>query len=218
MSHPKSHKVRSLGDTWVHVVEWGHQLIPDQPVIAVNWFNTRSLWLYHIYNLLASAPLKRVGGKSLFKGRLRYRIHGDSEAARSTVLLVFYPSVQDFLRLMGNRYFAFVGLLRMLAVRDFTFGLTQPVPGTNIDFDDLGDKQYICQYANSATDGLSDGNNQSSSSFYSGQVVATIATGDETRPVSPVPCLMSHFDLADASSVAVHDDSSLFSGIFERID
>ncbi|MDA2910832.1 hypothetical protein MYX04_07875 [Nitrospiraceae bacterium AH_259_D15_M11_P09] len=50
------------------------------PLFAINWFNTRSLWLYNIYNKLASRSLFRVGGKVLFKGRVTETLLGLPEA------------------------------------------------------------------------------------------------------------------------------------------
>ena len=37
-------------------------------VYAVNWFNTRSAWLYDFYNLIAARSVLAVGGVPILKG------------------------------------------------------------------------------------------------------------------------------------------------------
>ena len=95
------------------------------PLFAINWFNTRSLWLYNIYNKIASRSLSRVGGKVLFKGRVTETLLGSPDDARQILLIVNYPSGARFLDLLSDRFFQVTSLLRMAAVRDFSFALNQ---------------------------------------------------------------------------------------------
>jgi len=95
------------------------------PLFAINWLNTRSLWLYNIYNLLASRSLFRVGGKVLFKGRVTETLLGSSDDAREVLLIVNYPSGVCFLDLLSDPFFQAISLLRMAAIRDFSFVLNQ---------------------------------------------------------------------------------------------
>jgi len=95
------------------------------PLFAINWFNTRSLWLYNIYNIIASRSLFKVGGKVLFKGRVTETLLGSPDDAREVLLIVNYPSGVAFLDLLSDRFFQATSLLRMAAVRDFSFALNQ---------------------------------------------------------------------------------------------
>ena len=95
------------------------------PLFAINWFNTRSLWLYNIYNKIASRSLFGVGGKVLFKGRVTETLLGSPDDAREVLLIVNYPSGVAFLDLLSDRFFQATSLLRMAAVRDFSFALNQ---------------------------------------------------------------------------------------------
>ena len=95
------------------------------PLFAINWFNTRSLWLYNMYNAFASPSLSRVGGKVLFKGRVTETLLGSPDDARQILLIVNYPSGARFLDLLSNQFFQVTSLLRMAAVRDFSFALNQ---------------------------------------------------------------------------------------------
>ena len=218
------HKTRALGSTWVHVVPAGVGPREDEPVFAVNWFNVRSLMLYQIYNLLAAKLLRTVGGEPMFKGRLVRRIHGSEDLERSTLLIVRYPSIQSFLRLMGNRYFNVIGILRMLAVRDFSFGLTQPSGTQDYEPDRRVAECYLVRH-NGEQEPLS----LQAIDIYSGTVVATLGTGSEELASTHIPCLMNQFAISELSSKetttlprvsgeeAATADSG-FAGLFRRID
>jgi len=99
------------------------------PLFAINWFNTRSLWLYNFYNWVASRSLFKVGGKVLFKGRVMETLLGSPEDRREILLIVNYPSGERFLDLLSGRFFQITSLLRLAAVRDFSFVLNQRIDG-----------------------------------------------------------------------------------------
>ena len=100
-----------------------------QPLFAINWFNTRARWLYNLYNRIAAGSVFRIGAKVFFKGRLVRTLMGPSKAARSTLLIVNYPSGERFLDLLSGRFFQITSVLRMLAVRDFSFVLNARADG-----------------------------------------------------------------------------------------
>lgn len=104
----------------------------NKPLFAINWFNTRSLWLYNVYNAVASRSLFKVGGRVLFKGRVIETLLGSPEDARENLLIVNYPSGERFLDLLSHRFFQFTSLLRMAAVSDFSFVFNQRVDGPNL--------------------------------------------------------------------------------------
>ena len=96
-----------------------------QPLYAVNWFNTRIEWMYHLYNTLAHGSVKNAGGKAIFKARVKERICGQDELERAFILLVRYPDGNSFKRLMEYPFFKAISILRMLSAKDFTFGFTK---------------------------------------------------------------------------------------------
>jgi uncharacterized protein (DUF1330 family) len=112
------------------VLEGGaHEAALGHPLFAINWFNTRSLWLYDVYNAAAAGSVLKVGATVFFKGHLIETLAGNDEEARRVLLIVNYPSGERFLELLSGKLFQVVSLLRTLAVRDFSFALNQRVDG-----------------------------------------------------------------------------------------
>lgn len=91
------------------------------PLFAINWFDARPAWVYHVYNLLASSRLTKIGGKALFKGRVAHQLSGDESLARQHLLIVNYPSADHFLNLVADKVFQVFSVLRMMSVRRFSF-------------------------------------------------------------------------------------------------
>ena len=98
----------------------------DKQLIAVNWFDTRIEWLYHLYNYLASRSVLKVGGRPLFKAKTVNDIRSNN-GKRSIMLIVQYPDGTAFKQLLESTYFKIVSLLRMRAVKSFTFSFTHAV-------------------------------------------------------------------------------------------
>jgi len=103
-----------------------------EPLFAINWFNTRAMWLYNLYNAIAARSVFRVGASVFFKGRVTETLLGSEDASRQMLLIVDYPSGERFLDLLSNRYFQVTSLLRMAAVRDFSFVLNARADGPNL--------------------------------------------------------------------------------------
>lgn len=97
----------------------------NEPLYAINWFSTRMEWLYHLYNFLALKSVLKIGGKAFFKGKITKTILDESFAERELILIVYYPSGNNFKALMEGTYFKIVSLFRMLSVKEFSFGFTQ---------------------------------------------------------------------------------------------
>ena len=91
------------------------------PLFAINWFDARPAWLYHLYNFLASSQLKKIGGKPFFKGHVTRTLSGDDTLARKHLLIINYPSAEHFLNLVSGKVFLAISVLRMLSVRRFSF-------------------------------------------------------------------------------------------------
>lgn len=97
----------------------------ESPLFAINWFDTRIALIYHLYNLLAASRVFKIGGKALFKGKCLEKISGSPDLARDYLLIVNYPSGHRFLDLLADRQFQLMSVLRMAAVKRFSFVLHQ---------------------------------------------------------------------------------------------
>lgn len=95
----------------------------ESPLFAINWFDTRLAWVYHFYNWLASSRVFKIGGKVFFKGKNVQTVSGNQSLARKFLLIVNYPSGHAFLDLLSDRVFQIVSLVRILAVKQFSFVL-----------------------------------------------------------------------------------------------
>ena len=100
-------------------------LTDNEETYAINWFNTKSQWLYDLYNFLAAGSVIEVGGKPFMKGRLVNKLYGESRAQRTVLLIVRYPSVLRFKNMLESKMFQAVSILRSLAVSGFTFGFSK---------------------------------------------------------------------------------------------
>ena len=118
----------------VHITALQADFDIDKPVYALNWFNSRQLWLYNFYNLLAARSVLNVGGIPFFKARVATALYGNEADCRSVLLIVRYPGVSHFKTMLQSRYFQLVSIIRGLAVAQFTFGFS-----TRIDIQDTGE-------------------------------------------------------------------------------
>jgi len=99
----------------------------NEPLFAINWFATKMEWLYHFYNLLAAKSVFKVGGKPIFKGKITEIIMDQYSGDRDLLLIVKYPGGQEFKTMLESTYFKLVSILRIAAVKNFTFGFTHPL-------------------------------------------------------------------------------------------
>ena len=103
-----------------------------EPLFAINWFNTRANWLYNLYNLIAASSVFQVGAAPFFKGHVTETLLGSADASRQLLLIVNYPSGEKFLDLLSGRYFQVTSVLRMAAVKNFSFVLNARVDGPTL--------------------------------------------------------------------------------------
>ena len=104
----------------------------ETPLFAINWFDTRVAWIYHLYNRLAAVRVHRIGGKVFFKGRVSEQVGGNPDLGRSYLLIVNYPSAERFLDLAADRVFQALSVLRISAVQNFSFVLNRRIGGTQL--------------------------------------------------------------------------------------
>jgi uncharacterized protein (DUF1330 family) len=170
-----------------------------KPVYAINWFNTRFLWLYNFYNMLGSVSVKKVGGTPIFKGRVKTVLHGEADHRRDVVLLVNYPAIENFRQMLESRYFQLVSVLRMLAVKEFTFGFSKPTIKVSGFTATNENKVYAMHHYQGDID-IAESvvkiiENSSVGIFYSGRITSLLFAGDEQ-----VPCLMTGMILLEADN------------------
>lgn len=95
----------------------------ESPLFAINWFDTRIAIVYHLYNWLAASRVFKIGGKVFFKGKCQQSILGNADLARHYLLIVNYPSGHRFLELLSDKLFQLMSVLRIAAVKRFSFVL-----------------------------------------------------------------------------------------------
>ena len=125
-------RAKIFGQMFVSIKRLDSNISWEQSVYAINWFDAWQLQLYNFYNLLAGRSVSKVGGVPLFKGRLLSKLYGSDEDQRQILLLVRYPAPDNFRRMVANPFFKVVSLLRMIAVRKFTFCLSHVLIEENI--------------------------------------------------------------------------------------
>ena len=109
----------------------------SQNLYAINWFNASPAWLYHLYNKLASRSVIKVGGRPLFKANVTESLLSD-KGKRQILLVVKYPDGNAFKKLLESTYFKLVSVLRIMAVKRFTFSFTKPIGDIKIE------QRYAC--------------------------------------------------------------------------
>lgn len=165
------------------------------PVYAINWFNTRRLWLYNLYNIAAAGTAIRAGGRPLFKGRIIDVLLGDDEERREMLLIVSYPSVRHFMGMLESTWFKLVSVLRLLSVDKFTFGFTQRMSSGVETRDNNKHKVYAIHHYRAAEDlthkleALLE--SEKVEIYYAGKTSALLYSGDSQQATQQVPFLMS---------------------------
>ena len=182
------------GRTRVYIKRTDKKLRFDEPVYAINWFDTKARLLYDFYNLLAVQSVKAVGGAPFFKARLKKILHGEEAHRRDVLLVVRYPSLEKFKTMLESTFFHIVSLIRVMAVRDFTFGFTKRCddgPETAVrnsktayavhhfkgDRGALGEIEKICDPSDVEP-------------VYAGAMGALLSPGNVESMGEEVPCLM----------------------------
>ena len=189
----------------------------NQPVYAINWFNTRSLWLYNVYNFLGSFSVKKVAGSPFFKARVNEVLYGEEEYQRSVLLIVNYPALENFKQMAENLYFKLVSLLRIAAVKEFTFGFSRRTDAGEYDVqNNQNDKAYVIHHYRADKDIMPQlerlVHRHDVIVLFSARISALLFSGDATQPNEQIPCLMDGIVLLSADNVsqiknAVADDN-----------
>lgn len=211
----------------------------DEPVYAINWFDTKTSWTYDFYNVLAVRSVRAVGGAPFFKGRLQKVLLGKEEHRRDVLLVVRYPALRNFKTMLENKYFLLVSILRMAAVKDFTFGFTKRRDeGAGLSPMDVGGEDsavYGVHHFNGnagiADEIIASCVDSNVEPFYAGKINAHISTGKVDAARERTPCLMDAIVIlkaADVEALESHVQSeryqefigatqSSFFGVYDRL-
>jgi len=190
----ESMKIKVMGKHFVHIESTDKKYSFDERFYAINWFDTKALWLYNFYNFLAVSQVNKIGGEGFFKGRVQEVLYGKQEDRRDVVLIVTYPKVEQFKKLFEMFSFKIVSIIRMLAVKDFTFGFTHRTDA-NIKEDDK-DKSafYAIHHYKNKSDISSEiakiSKNSKVEILYSGVISALLYNASEDEKQDQLPCLM----------------------------
>ncbi len=184
----------------------------SKPVYAINWFDTKSLSLYNLYNRLASRSVIAVGGRPRFKGKVTRVLYGDDEDRRDVLLIVNYPSPQCFLNMLTSTYFMIVSILRMLAVKRFTFGFTRSKSESAIEKDPLFEQAYLVHFYRGndiSEEVLAIATRVGSRVLYSGTLSARVSTGSTEGKSQNIHCLMDGIVVLQANDSSVFDKMTM---------
>lgn len=167
----------------------------DEPFYAINWFSTKTEWLYHFYNFLAVRSVRKIGGIPFFKASVSETILDEEEGRRDLILIVRYPSGQNFMSLMTSTYFKMVSIFRILSVSKFTFGFTHKIEVNSVSKKKDG-LHYAIHHFKSDKNGkeifqqLQEIMPANISVKYGGHIVATLNSQEKNKSVEQIPNLM----------------------------
>ena len=182
----------------------------DETVYAINWFNTRSALVYDFYNFLAVRSVRKIGGGPFIKCKLERVLLDDDHLRRDVLLIVKYPSLKNFRRMLESTMFQLVSLLRTAAVSDFTFGFTKrqdkgadlpphnpKAPTKSI----IGVIQYSGAFDSGSLYRLLD-KHPDIDLYYSGLIAGQIGTGKVSEGCNKVPCIISGIHVLKSESAS----------------
>ena len=205
----------------------------ESPLFAINWFDTRIAIVYHLYNLLAASRVFKIGGKVLFKGKCQQTISGNQDLARHYLLIVNYPSGHRFLELLSDKLFQVVSVLRIAAVKRFSFVLDQrqgepqllPDSKSVIDPSDHyavlqvrlpeESKEEAKAFGFSAIESLAE--QHGSQVFFAGRVAGQVVLNKSKQNESDVVDFLTNITIVIKSSTAKNVSDCLASGQVESL-
>lgn len=199
----------------VKIIASDEQVSLSEPAYALNWFNVRYAWLYDFYNFVGTRSVRQVNGIPIFKATVGRTLHGDPSDYRDRVLIVRYPDANHFKTMLENRYFQVVSLLRLVAVKAFTFALSQRTdltdsirrPIDNADTLNIPTSttyaihHFRCEKNNTISDMVKLTANQHGVKLgFSSQVSAHLHSQSKGKEPEVTPSLMTHCLILQADS------------------
>ena len=233
----ETHDAKLPGDLKAFIFRDASLLKDDETVYAINWFNTRSALVYDFYNWLAVRSVRKIGGAPFIKCKLERTLLDDEALRRDVLLIVKYPSLQNFRGMLENTMFQLVSLLRTAAVSEFTFGFTKrqdkgaDLPPHNSKAKSvIGVIQYSGELDSEKLHSLLE-KNADIDLYYSGLIGGEIGTGKQSDGCNRVPCIISGIHVLKAESAQVFDrlienpefqsltqtPKQIYAGLYKRI-
>jgi len=167
----------------------------NEPLYAINWFSTKSEWMYHLYNILAIRSVRKIGGKAIFKAKVKKTIIDEANGKRDLILIVRYPTGQNFKSLMESTYFKIVSVFRILSVSKFTFCFTHKLE-IETESKKQNKRHFAVHHYKTEMDYKSILEQfkllmpENISIKYSGYAVATLNKEEHGKPIEQIPNLM----------------------------
>lgn len=235
----ETHRAKLPGSLKAFIFRDTSLLKDDETVYAINWFNTRSAFVYDFYNWLAVRSVRKVGGEPFIKCKLERTLLEDGDLRRDVLLIVKYPSLQNFRRMLENTMFQLVSLLRTAAVSEFTFGFTKR-QDKGADLPPHNSKtqikpviaviQYSGEFDSKKLHSLLE-KHTDIDLYYSGIIGGEIGTGKESDACNRVPCIISGIHVLKADTAQVLDQflkspnfqsltqnqKQIYAGLYKRI-
>ena len=238
-SAPNTLTAKLPGGSKAYIFRADNTLTANEPIYAINWFNTKTQWVYDFYNFLAVKAVKKIGGGPFFKGKHTKTLYGEAESKRDILLVVRYPALQNFRTMLEDKYFQLVSLVRITAVEDFTFGISKRADA-GADFQPMfkaesKTKAYAVHHYSGPNDiraelqGLAE--NSSVNIFFSSHIKAHIGTGKSQESCDLVDCIIENIlilSAADEDSIIsftqatpyqnlIQETETSFIGLYSRI-
>ena len=225
------------GELKAYIFREDNTLSEDEPIYAINWFNTKTQWVYDFYNVLAVKAVKKIGGGPFFKGKHVKTLHGDDDGRRDILLVVRYPSLHNFKTMLEDKYFQMVSLIRIAAVDRFTFGISKRADA-GADFQPMVKAQtraYVVHNYAGPNDIRAEIQSLAKDSpvdvFFNSHIKAHIGTGKSQESCALVDCIIENVlilsgadeeDIIGFVEAAVYQDliqqtETNFIGLYSRI-
>lgn len=212
-SNIEAHSAKLPGALKAFIFRDTSLLEDDENVYAINWFNTRSALVYDFYNWLAVRSVRKIGGEPFIKCKLDRTLLDDDVLRRDVLLIVKYPSLKNFRRMLESTVFQLVSLLRTAAVSDFTFGFTKrqdkggDLPPHNPKTptkDVIAVIQFSGEFESEKIHRVLD-KYAEIDLYYSGIIGGEIGTGKTSDVCNRVPCIISGIHVLKAESAQVFE-------------
>ncbi len=187
-------KARLFGDNYAYIKSIDNTVLPDAPVYAINWFNTKRMWLYNLYNVLAVPSVLAINASPYFKGEHIKTLHGGLTGQRDVLLIVRYPSPYRFKKMLESLYFKLVSILRIAAVKNFTFGFATRNDDGSVSNGGNKSATYAVHHYTGAGDISGEvqkiAKSNSIDVFFAGRISALLYSGGQKSAHKQIPCLM----------------------------
>jgi uncharacterized protein (DUF1330 family) len=186
-------KANITKNSYVYIESIDGKIDIEKRVYAINWFSTKSLWLYNLYNTLANPMVEKSGGRGFLKARVKKTLYGSKSDYRDVLLIVTYPSLKSFSRLVEMPLFLLVSLLRMFSVKEFTFGFTHRTDDESVKEVPKNQDEYLVHHYKCKEKIDKDiellCKETNIDIYYMGVISALLSSGDE-KAKEQTPCLM----------------------------